>query len=1070
MLARLIEFSVRNASLVVVAAGLLTVFAGLRLREMPVDVFPELNAPTVVVMSEAGGLSADEVESFVTFPVETAVNGLPGLRKVRSASATSLSIVWAEFDWGEDLYRARQLVAERLALVDERLPEGVHAEIAPMTSITGEVMLLALSSPEGVASPLELRAWAEYDLANAVLAIPGIAKVVAIGGELPQYRVDVDQDRLALFGLSIADVVEAARGAHGTASAGYLENVDSLEMPIRQMARVRGIEDIAGTLVASDDGTPVTIGDVAEVRLDGAPKRGTAADRGFPAVVVSIQKSPGTNTLELTRRIDEVLDQLEAAMPAGMVLNRDPFRASRFIERSVDNVVKVLIEAAVIVAVILVLFLVNARATLVTLTALPLSIAVALLVLWAFGLTVNVMTLGGLAVAIGELVDDAIIDVENVLRRLRENARRPVEERRPVPEIVCSASNEIRSSMVFATIVICMVFVPLLFLSGLEGRFFRPLGIAYIVSIVASLAVALTVTPALCRLLFRRTFERAAAGLEDRHGDGWLVRRLKAIYAPLLRVALRRRALVLGGSGVLAAGAVALAATFGTSFLPRFNEGTLTVFLMAPPGTSLVESDRLATGIERRLAGIEGTMSVTRRTGRAERDEHAEPVSFSEIDVTIAPDADPAAVRAEIDDVLDDVPGITTMVGQPIEHRMSHVLSGTPAAIAIDVFGDDLDGLRAVAGRIEGALRSVPGTRDVAANREVMVTSLPIRYRADDLAVAGLTPAGAAAQVGQALYGETVAEVNEGIRRYDLVVRLADDARRRVDQIEDLMLRGEGGALVRLREVADLGPERTSNLIARENARRKAVVSTNVAEGYNLGDLVASVREKVDPIVADAGFTVRYGGQFEAQQSAARTIGIMGAGVAVAMFLLLQLSTGRARTALLVMLNLPLALIGGVVAVFVAESSSVLGNAMALFGAGGERYVAPVLSIASLVGFVTLFGIAVRNGILLVNHFRHLEDREQCDLAEAVFRGSMERLVPILMTALTAALGLLPLALAAGEPGSELLAPLAIVVLGGLVSSTVLNLFVVPAGYSLLFRSRPVSAAAGVAASPAAAT
>ncbi len=1053
MLSRLIEFSVRHASLVVVVAGLLTAFAGLRLREMPVDVFPELNAPTVVVMSEAGGLSADEVESFVTFPIETAVNGLPGLRKVRSASATSLSIVWAEFDWGEDLYRARQMVAERLANVDERLPEGVHAEIAPMTSITGEVMLLALSSPDGVVSPLELRSFAEFDLANAVLAIPGIAKVVSIGGELPQYRVDVDQDRLALFGLSIADVVEAARGAHATASAGYLENVDRLEMPIRQMARVREVADIERTVVAMDAGAPVTIGDVAEVRLAGAPKRGTAADRGSAAVVVSIQKSPGTNTLELTRRIDEVLDQIEAAMPAGMVLNRDPFRASRFIERSVDNVLKVLLEAAVIVAVILALFLVNARATLVTLTALPLSIAVALLVLWAFGLTVNVMTLGGLAVAIGELVDDAIIDVENVLRRLRENAGRPADERRSVAEIVCSASNEIRSSMVFATIVICMVFVPLLFLAGIEGRFFRPLGVAYIVSIVASLAVALTVTPALCHLLFRRSFERAAAGLDDRHRDGWLVRRLKAMYAPMLRAALRRRGLVLGGSGVLAAGSIALAATFGTSFLPAFNEGTFTVFLMAPPGTSLEESDRLATAVERRLVELEGTRSVTRRTGRAERDEHAEPVSSSEIDVTIDPAYDQAALRAAIDDVLEDIPGITTMVGQPIEHRMSHVLSGTPASIAIDVYGDDLDGLRTVAGRIETALRSIPGTRDVAANREVMVTSLPIRYRAADLANAGLTPVAAATQVGQALYGETVAEVNEGIRRYDLVVRLADDERQRVDQIEDLMLRGEQGGLVRLREVADIGPERTSNLIARENARRKAVISTNVAEGYNLGDLVAAVRERVDPIVADAGFTVRYGGQFEAQQSAARTIAIMGAGVAVAMFLLLQLSTGRARTALLVMLNLPLALIGGVVAVFVAESPSLVGNALALFGAGEARYVAPVLSIASLVGFVTLFGIAVRNGILLVNHFRHLEMREECDLAEAVFRGSMERLVPILMTALTAALGLLPLALAAGEPGSELLAPLAIVVLGGLVSSTILNLFVVPAGYSLLFRA-----------------
>ena len=1051
MLARLIAFSIRHASLVVATSGLLLLFAGLKLREMPVDVFPELNAPTVVVMTEAPGLSADEVESFVTFPIETAVNGLPGTRKVRSASAISLSIVWVEFDWSQDLSRARQLVAERLAAVEDRLPSEVHAEIAPTTSITGEVMLLALSSPDGSASPLELRARAEFEVRNALLAIPGVAQVVAIGGELPQYRIDVRQDRLALFGLSIAEVVEAARGAHSTASAGYLGDVDRREMPIRQMARVRDLEDIRGTLVAMRDGAPITIGDVAEVRLAPAPLRGTAADRGRPAVVLSVQKSPGANTLELTKDIDRVLDGVAASLPAGMVLNREPFRASRFIERSVRNVTKVLLEASVIVAVILVLFLMNARATLVTLTALPLSLAVALLVLWAWGLSINVMTLGGLAVAIGELVDDAIIDVENVLRRLRGNAALPVGSRRGLVAVIEDASNEIRGSMVFATAIICLVFVPLLFLEGLEGRFFRPLGIAYITSILASLLVALTVTPALCRLLFRRDFSAAAGGAPAAHRDGFLVRWLKRRYEPLLQAALRRRFLVLGGSGLLAAAALALAATFGTSFLPTFREGTFTVFLMAPPGTSLSESDRLARGVESRLAEIEGVVSVARRTGRAERDEHAEPVSSSEIEVTVAPEGDFDAVRAGIDEVLAGVPGITTMVGQPIEHRMSHLLSGTPAAIAIDVYGDDLDRLRAVAKRIESALASIPGTRDVAANREIMVSSLPIRYRPQDLAAAGLTPAGAAEQVRQALHGETVAEVNEGVRRYDLVVRLADEERERIEQVGDLILRGEDGALVRLRDVADFGPEMTSNLIARENARRKAVVSTNVAAGFNLGDLVAEVRRKVDPIVTDAGFTVRYGGQFEAQQSASRTILVMGSVVAVVMFLLLQLTTGRARTAMLVMLNVPLALIGGVAAVFVSESPSVLANMQSLMGLGGDRYVAPVLSIASLVGFVTLFGIAVRNGILLVNHYDHLQRHERRPLAEAIVRGSMERLSPILMTALTAALGLLPLALAAGEPGSELLAPLAVVVLGGLVSSTLLNLFVVPVGYALAF-------------------
>lgn len=1055
MLAKLIRFSLERSALVLAIAGLLLVAAGLKVGAMPVDVFPELNAPTVVVMTEAGGLAADEVEQTVTFPIETAVNGLPGARRVRSASATSLSLVWVEFDWGTDLYRARQLVSERLSAVRDSLPPGAHAEITPVTSITGEIMLMALSSPDGSVSPLEMRAFAEFDLRNRVLAVPGVAQVVAIGGELPQYQINVRQERLALYGLTVGDVVEAARGAHSTASAGYLPNVENLELPIRQMARVSGVEDIRQTLVRSHDGAAVTIGQVADVRLGPAPKRGTAADAGVPAVVVSVQKSPGTNTLRLTEQVDAVLDQVEAGMPKGLVLNRDPFRASRFIERSVSNVVRVLVEASVIVAVILVLFLLNARATIVTLTALPLSLAVALLVLWAWGLSVNVMTLGGLAVAIGELVDDAIIDVENVLRRLRENAALPIERRTPVVEVIYTASNEIRASVVFATVIICMVFVPLLFLQGLEGRFFQPLGIAYIVSIMASLAVALTVTPAMCKWLFAAGRSEGQTTPGTGGHDGALVRWLKRRYAPLLRASLARRGVVLGSAGVLTAAALVLASTFGTSFLPAFKEGTFTVFLMAPPGTSLVESNRLALGVEAQLVKIEGVQSVTRRTGRAERDEHAEPVSSSEIEVTVKPGVEQDRVRAAIDRVIANVPGVTTMVGQPIEHRLSHILSGTPAAIAINVFGDDLDTLRGLASRIEAELRAIPGTRDVAANREVMITSLPIRYRPQDLAFAGLTPGSAATQVQQALYGETVAEVYQGSRRLEMVVRLDERERERIDQIADLQLRGAGGAMVRLRQVADIGPERTSNLIARENAQRKAVISTNVAAGYNLGQLVAQVRSRVDPIVRQAGCVVHYGGQFEAQQSASRTIYVMGAGVALAMFLLLQLSTGTARVALLVMLNLPLALIGGIAAIYLSESPSLVTNTLALVGLSSSRYIAPVISIASMVGFVTLFGIAVRNGILLVNHYDHLQRREGRSIADSIIQGSMERLVPILMTALTAALGLIPLALAKGRPGSELLAPLAIVVLGGLASSTILNLFVVPAGYALAFRVPP---------------
>ena len=1057
MLSKLIAFSLRNAAFVVIAAGMLLLYAGLKVKEIPVDVFPELNAPTVVVMTEAGGLAADEVESNVTFPIETAVNGLPGTRRVRSASATSLSIVWVEFDWGTDIYRARQLVSERLGAVRETLPPNAHAELTPVTSITGEIMLIALSSPDGSVSPLELRSFAEFDLRNKLLAVSGVAQVVALGGELPQYQVDVKQELLALYGLSMRDVVDAARNAHSVASAGYLPNISHQEIPIRQMARVSSVDDIKQSLVRFHEGTAVTIGQVADVRLGAAPMRGTAAEGGLSAVVVSVQKSPGTNTLALTAQIDGVLDAVERSMPRGMALNREAFRAERFIERSVNNVVRVLIEASVIVAVILILFLLNARATLVTLAALPLALAVALLMLWAWGMSINVMTLGGLAVAIGALVDDAIIDVENVLRRLHQNAALATETRRPIVDVILDASNEIRSSIVFATLIICVVFIPLLFLEGLEGRFFAPLGVAYIVSILASLVVALTVTPALCKLLFQGPFSKSAradvAMSADGH-DGFLVRALKKIYLPLLQWSVRARGVVLGGAALLTVLSLLLLATFGTAFLPAFKEGTFTVFLMAPPGTSLPESNRLAQGVEQQLTLIKGVHSVTRRTGRAERDEHAEPVSSSEIEVSVEANADQDQVRRDIDALVGNIPGITTMIGQPIEHRLSHILSGTPAAIAIGVYGDDLGTLRTLAKEIETELRAIPGTRDVAANREVLVTSLPIRYRAQDLAAAGLSPADAAEQVQQALYGESVAEINQGVRRYEMVVRLAATERERVEQIMDLQLLGEGGARVRLRDVADIEPERTSNLITRESAQRKAVISTNVADGYNLGDLVAVVRARVNPIVERAGYSVHYGGQFEAQQSASRTISIMGVGAAVVMFLILQLSTGRARTALLVMLNLPLALIGGIAAIYLSESHSLLGNTAALFGVGGERYIAPIVSIASMVGFVTLFGIAVRNGLLLVNHFDHLETHESKSPAEAVIQGSMERLIPILMTALTAALGLIPLAFASGKPGSELLAPLAIVVLGGLLSSTVLNLFVVPAGYALVFGIR----------------
>ncbi|MBT8485767.1 MAG: efflux RND transporter permease subunit [Phycisphaerales bacterium] len=1046
MLKQLIRFSLDNATLVLVLAAVLLAFAVFQLPRTPVDVFPELNAPTVVVMTEAAGLAADEVEQYVTFPVETSVNGIPGVRRVRSSSAIGLSIAYIEFDWGTDIYRARQLVSERLDTVREDLPPDAHAEMTPITSITGEIMLLAVSSPNGLVPPLELRAYAEFDLRNKLVAIPGVAQVAVIGGELPEYQVLVEQEKLRLFDLTVQDIVAAAGEAHSTVSAGYLPDVGGLELPIRQSGRVRSAADIAGTVIKYHDGAPVTIGQVAEVGRGPAPKRGTGADGGHPAVVMTVQKAPGTNTLAITEQIDAMLDTLEPTLPAGIAINRHIFRQSDFIRLSVDNVVHALRDAAIIVSVILLLFLLNLRTTLITLTALPLSLASGLLVLHAIGETINVMTLGGLAIAVGSLVDDAIIDVENVFRRLKQNAARPDGERRSKREIVFEASNEIRPAMVFATIIIALVFLPLMFLEGIEGRFFRPLGIAFVVSLLASLTVALTVTPALCALvLHARPSAREAR-------DGFLVRGLKRLYEPTVRLSIRLRGLVLAAATVATVLALWLASSFGTSFLPEFNEGTFTIGLFAPPGTSLTASDRMASSVERQLLEVEGVRSVTRRTGRAERDEHAEPVSNSEIEVTVAPGYEKNDVRDRMTRILESIPGITTNVGQPIEHRLSHILSGTPAAIAISVYGDNLHTLRTIAKEVETALASLPGTRDVAANREVMIQSLPVEYQPQTLAAYGLTPAAAAAQVRNAIYGVEVAEVNEGVRRYGLVVRLADAERNSVEDLRRLVLRGRGGALVRLEEVAVIGPEMASNLIARENAQRKAVVSLNVAQGYNLGHLVSEVQERVDPIVEKHGYVVKYGGQFEAQQSASRTIAIFSGIVVLVMLALLHLAIGSIRVALLVLVNLPLALIGGILAIFVMESPNPVRNFAGLITGG--HYTAPVISIASLVGFITLFGIAVRNGILLVNHYRHLQEVEGVPIGEAIVQGSLERLVPILMTALTAALALIPIILKGDRPGNEILAPLSAVILGGLLTSTFLNLVVVPAGYATIHRVR----------------
>ena len=1045
MLTRLIKFSLDHAALVLLMAAVLLVTVMAQLKSTPVDVFPELNAPTVVIMTEAPGLAADEVEQYVTFPIETSVNGMPGVRRVRTTSAIGLSVAYVEFDWGTDIMTARQLVSERLDSAREDLPQDAHAEMTPITSITGEIMLLSVSSPDQTKTDLEIRAFAEYELRNKLLGIPGVAQVSVIGGELPEYQVLAQQDKLRLYDLTIEDVAQAAAASHSTLSAGYIPDIDSLEMPVRQSGRVRSVKDVAGTIIKYQDQFPVTIDQVAEVKMGAAPKRGTGADGGKPAVVMTVQKAPGTNTLAITERIDQMLDDLEPSLPEGLHVNRQIFRQADFIRLSVENVIHALRDAAIIVSVILILFLLNVRTTVITLTAIPLSLAVGLLALNWMDMTINVMTLGGLAIAVGSLVDDAIIGMENAYRRLRQNGTLAAGQRKPKLAVIAGAIQEVAPSIIFATIIIAIVFAPLFFLQGIEGRFFRPLGIAFIVSILASLVVSLTVTPAMCRFMLQERVK------EGKSGEAFLVRWLKRFYEPSVRLSVEWRWSVLGGAAALTAIVLWLGSTYGRSFLPEFNEGTFTVGLFATPGTSLRASDRIARAVEAQLLSLEGIKSVTRRTGRAERDEHAEPVSNSEIDVTIKPGFRKEEVRGQISQILESVPGITTNIGQPIEHRLSHILSGTPAAIAINVYGEDLATLRVIAKEIETVLEPLPGTRDVTANREVMIQSLPVRYRPEDLAAYGLTPRSAAHQVRDSIFGSSVARINEGVRRYDLAVRLEESERDDLRDLRNLILLGKGGAQVRLHEVADIGPEMTSNLIARQNAQRKAVVTLNIDEGYNLSHMVEKVRERVDPIVQQHGYTVQYGGQFEAQQTASRTIFVSSGLVVLIMVLLLQLAIGSFRVALLVLVNLPLALIGGIGGIYLTESPNVISNTIALLNLGGH-YTAPVISIASMVGFITLFGIAVRNGILLVNHYQHLMEHEGKTMYEAILQGSSERLVPILMTALTAALAVIPIILKGDRPGNEILAPLSVVILGGLLSSTFLNLIVVPAGYAAIHR------------------
>ncbi len=1033
---RLLDMVLRHPKAVLLAV-LLAAAVGLRVvPRLAVDVFPDISVPRVTLQTEAGGYTAEEVEALVTIPLETAMSGIPGLTSVRSSSSGGLSFVWLDFDWSADLTRARFDVFERLSRVRESLPAGVETEIAPIVSVTGEIMLVALTVGEdgaqGTARPtgLELREMAEYDLRQRLLGVPGIGEVAVIGGRLPEYRVAVEPHVLASQGLSVSDVIEGARDTRTRSSAGYLANVDGEEIPLRQVARADSLGQLRESAIPLAAGS-VRLGDVAEVTLAGAPRRGSASFNGREAVVLSVQKSPGGNTLVLTKELESVLSGFAATVKdRGVEVHTEAYRQADFIAASIKGGGEVVRDAAIVVALVLLVTLLEWRTLLVVLLTMPLSVLLGLALFPMLGLGVNVMTLGGFAVAAGDIVDGAIIFADAIRRRLPLSSVAP--------------------GVLFSTLIVAIVFVPLLLLDGLEGCFFRPLALAYLGVFGASLVVAFLAVPALGRVVgmggavppeprpsgrrSRRPCVSPAAG----NGEGLEMPRARRtavrggaerVYGFFLRVALHVPALVVLLALGLAVWAGALAKDFGSSFLPPFREDSFNVALSLPPGASLAESERVAEACVPEIASIPGVLSVTRRTGRAERDQHAEPVSSSEYVVRVDLNGDPDGVRTQIRERLGSIPGCSLLVGYPIAHRISAVLSGTETEIAINVFGEDPEVLRDVVRRMKVALDGIPGVSDVRANREVMVRTLKIEYDMDALREAGLTLREVGEQVSAAFYGVEVGEVRSGVRRRAVVVRLAgEESEATAETVKALLLTSRNGRCVRLDEVAQVVPDDASNLMLREGGHRKALISCNASEGTNTGDLVARLREVLAPIAASAGCTVTFTGSNQARESAAKRLTVLGVVLAAVIVLILFCALKGVRAVILALVNVPLGLIGGILAVKIAD---------------------PVLSVSSLVGFITVIGFVIRNGLLLLNRY---QDRlaEGATLEEAIRDGSCERVVPIVMTSLTTVLGLVPIMLAGAKPGGELLAPLAVVQFGGILGATLLNLIVLPAATRLV--------------------
>lgn len=1021
MLNKIIQFSLNNKLFILLGAILLIVGGTYTSRHMDIDVFPDLTAPTVVVMSDAGGMAAEEVERLVTFPIETAVNGATDVRRVRSASMQGYSFVWIEFDWGTDIYKARQVVSEKMVTLSGTLPTGITPELAPQSSVMGEILFIGLQAD--TTSQMDLRTIAEWIVKPAILATGGVSQVTIIGGDYKQYQILADPQKMNIYGVTLSELADVGSGISNNSSGGVVRDYGN-EYALRGMARTNDIDELGKSFIKTVNGKPVVVSDVADVVIGSAVKMGYASQNAKPSVIISVSKQPNINTLNVTENIERNLEDIRKSFPADVKMDTKIFRQADFIEASVNNVGRALLEGALFVVIILFLFLGSFRTTVISITAIPLSLLGTVIVLYLLGMNINTMTLGGMCIAIGSLVDDAIIDVENVYKRLRRNHRKPEGQRESAFTVVFEASREIRASILNATFIIIVAFIPLFFLSGMEGRMLKPLGVAYIVSLFMSLIIAMTITPLLCKLMLSNKNY-----LDKNEKDSRLTRVLSESYRSSLNWVLVHKKVILYPSVGLFFVAAGLFFSMGRSFLPDFNEGSLTISAVSVPGVSLEESQRLGNLMETELLSVPEVTGTARRTGRGELDEHSQATNSAEIDVNFElKDRSREEFFAEVREKLAGIPGVAATVGQPLGHRIDHMLSGTRANIAIKLFGTDLSHLFMLGNRIKSSVSDIKGLVDVSVEQQTETPQLQIRANRDMLARYGITIAEFNRFVESAFAGEKLSEIFEGQRSFDLVLRLNKNYTESIEQVKSALIDTGDGSKIPLEDVAEIVSAGGPNAISRENVQRKIVVSANVS-GRDLKSVVDEIKSNINKdITLPEGYRIEYGGQFESAESASRTLFAASILAVCIIFLLLYGEFKNLTLSAIVLVNLPLALIGGVFAVF---------------------FTSGIISIPSIIGFITLFGIATRNGILLISKYRQMQ-HDNLSLHDTIVNGSTDRLSPILMTALTAALALIPLVFNGDKSGNEIQSPMAVVVLGGLLTSTLLNIYVVPVIYELL--------------------